>query len=87
MKKILKLSWVKEKQGFIRVIDRGIGIPKEDLKKVFDRFYRVDKARARKFGGTGLGLSLAKEISEAIDATIDIDSALDVGTSVTIYFN
>jgi len=72
------------KEGFIRVSDKGIGIPEEDLPKIFDRFYRVDQARNRKYGGTGLGLSLAKEIAKAIHATIEVESSLGVGTNVTI---
>ncbi|MFZ2464058.1 MAG: HAMP domain-containing sensor histidine kinase [Caldibacillus thermoamylovorans] len=72
------------KEGFIRVSDKGIGIPEEDLPKIFDRFYRVDQARSRKYGGTGLGLSLAKEIANAIHATIEVESSLGAGTNVTI---
>ncbi|WP_419888665.1 ATP-binding protein [Neobacillus niacini] len=69
---------------FIKIIDRGIGIHKSDLPKVFERFYRVDKARSRKQGGSGLGLSLAKEIADAIGVIIHLDSVIGAGTTVTI---
>ncbi|RWZ51400.1 HAMP domain-containing histidine kinase [Halobacillus fulvus] len=68
----------------IRIEDRGIGISSEDLPKVFDRFYRVDKARSRKAGGYGLGLSLAKELSRALGAEIDLESELGTGTKARI---
>lgn len=69
---------------YIRVIDRGIGIAKEDLEHVFDRFYRVDEARGRKTGGAGLGLPLAKEIAEVIGADLELESLPGVGTTATI---
>ncbi len=68
----------------LAVSDTGIGIAPEDQEKVFDRFYRVDKARSREMGGNGLGLAIAQEIVELHQGTIAIDSVLGQGTTFTI---
>ncbi len=70
--------------AYIKVVDNGMGIPEKDLNRIFERFYRVDKARSRQMGGTGLGLSIVKEMIDGNEGTIDIKSVVNEGTEVII---
>lgn len=82
--KITITSGTRGKHVFVRVSDNGIGIPEKDLPRLFERFYRVDKARSRESGGTGLGLSIAREILSQHKGDIRIESVYGEGTDVTI---
>lgn len=76
----------KDEKIVLTVEDTGIGIPKEHCKRVFERFYRVDKSRSKQTGGTGLGLAIVKHIVVKHDAKITLKSEVMIGTTVTIEF-
>ncbi|WP_122638377.1 sensor histidine kinase [Romboutsia sp. Marseille-P6047] len=69
---------------FINVIDNGIGIPKDDIQRIFERFYRVDKARSRDVGGTGLGLAITKHIIKSLHGKIEVKSELNKGSEFIV---
>src|SRR5207247_87100 len=77
-------SEARDKHAVVTVRDTGIGIAPEHLPRVFDRFYRVDKARSRDQGGTGLGLSIARTIVAAHGGQIDVASVAEKGTTCTV---
>lgn len=85
-KHIVVRTYMKNRKVQIEIIDHGQGIPKDSLNSVFDRFYRVDKSRARNMGGNGLGLSIAKKIIESNHGTVRIESEENKYTRVIITF-
>ncbi|MDQ6708747.1 MAG: ATP-binding protein [Acidobacteriota bacterium] len=80
----VEAGFMAEDSVFIRISDTGVGIPFENLPRIFERFYRVDKARSRQVGGTGLGLSIVKHIIERMDGTIAVESQLGKGAAFTV---
>ncbi len=68
----------------VRVSDTGIGIPKENLVRIFERFYRVDKARSKETGGTGLGLSIVRHVAENHGGRVSVESTLGEGSTFTV---
>lgn len=70
----------------IDIKDTGVGISDEDLPYIFERFYHVEKSRSRKYGGSGLGLSIMKKLVELQNGTIAIKSKVNVGTTVVVAF-
>lgn len=82
--KIKLNSYKNNNKAIIIIEDTGIGISKDDLKYIFNRFYQVDKARTKQDGGTGLGLSIAKWIIDNHNGKIDVNSTLNVGTTIKI---
>jgi two-component system phosphate regulon sensor histidine kinase PhoR len=77
-------SRVEGNQVHIDVIDSGIGIPPQDVSRIFERFYRVDKARSRAMGGTGLGLSIVKHLVEANGGSVIVQSTIGTGSTFTV---
>jgi heavy metal sensor kinase len=83
----IRVSVEKNKEVvLVKICDTGIGIPKEEQKKIFKRFYRVDKSRSKETGGVGLGLSIAEWIVHAHQGRIEVDSELNKGSTFTVYF-
>ncbi|MGD2017140.1 MAG: ATP-binding protein [Planctomycetota bacterium] len=74
-------------KAVLAVSDNGIGIPAADQARIFERFYRVDKARSLEVGGTGLGLSIVKHLVQCLDGTIELDSTPGVGSTFRVFLN
>jgi len=84
----LRLQTEQDPQGrewaTLSVTDDGVGIPLADQRRVFERFYRVDKARSRDTGGTGLGLSIVRHVAESHGGRVELESTVGVGSTFTV---
>ena len=79
-------GWQTEREINIEIRDTGIGIAPEHQVRIFERFYRVDKARSRDLGGTGLGLSIVKHLCQALGGTIEVESQTGIGSTFRVAF-
>jgi two-component system phosphate regulon sensor histidine kinase PhoR len=79
-------AWQKDNYAVLTISDTGIGIPKEEVQRLGERFYRVDRSRSRDMGGTGLGLSIVKHLMIAHGGKLEIESQLGKGTKVSLFF-
>ncbi len=75
---------IEDSQVCLEVEDNGNGIPEQDLPRIFERFFRVDKARSREMGGTGLGLSIVKHLAQAMKGTVRASSRIGQGTRFVV---
>jgi len=82
----LSAAQAAENEVVVKIADTGIGVPRDELSRLGERFYRVDKTRSRELGGTGLGLSIVKHLMAAHKGRIEIESLLGRGTTVSLYF-
>ena len=76
----------RDSRPVVEVRDTGIGIPQEELGRVFERFYRVDKSHSKELGGTGLGLSIVKHGANYLAADLEIESQEGIGTAIRVIF-
>ncbi|MGB5793304.1 sensor histidine kinase [Poseidonibacter sp.] len=83
---VLIKNYIKDDKYIISIKDEGIGIPKDEQEKIFEKFYRTDKSRNKDLGGTGLGMSICKKIIQMHDAKIIINSKENIGTTVFLVF-
>jgi signal transduction histidine kinase len=77
----------KSNKVIVRIEDTGIGIPEEELPRIFNRFYRVEKSRSREYGGSGLGLAIVKKLVELQGATVQVTSEVQKGTQFEVLFD
>jgi two-component system phosphate regulon sensor histidine kinase PhoR len=81
----IRIGWGEDNdQVWLQVSDDGMGIPAADLPRIFERFYRVDKARSRQMGGTGLGLAIVKHLTQAMKGSVQADSVVGRGATFTV---